>query len=326
MKNRQIRVSRISRPKQHRLHTLTAADVHVPANVPPSARKTYIENYLNVTKRTGRVMLFAGDQKIEHLNDDFYGTDIPEENNDPEHLFRIAAGGTIGVFATQHGMISRYGPDYPDVSYVVKMNSRTNATTGKLDPNSKALCSIEDVLDLKRNGKLKIVGIGYTLYVGSQHEPEMLAEAGQLIAHAHEHGLLSIIWAYPRGQSIPDPKDSHLIAGASGVACSLGADFVKVNLPTQGVKSLREAVGAAGRTGVVVSGGSMLNPKDFLKMVYQTLHLSGVVGSATGRNIHEHPLADAIRMTDAVSSIIYGNKTVDEAYQVFIGKDSYKLL
>lgn len=314
-----------SKSKRLKIQTLKSADVRVPANVPASARKTYIENYLLATKRTGRLMLLAGDQKIEHLNDDFFGEDIPEANNNPEHLFKIAASGTIGVFAAQHGLISRYGQDYPDVPYVVKMNSRTNAAKSS-EPNSKALCTMRDVLDLKRNGKLQIVGIGYTVYVGSQFEPDMLAEVGKLIAQAHEHGLLTVIWAYPRGKSIPDPKDAHIIAGAAGVACSLGSDFVKVNFPTQGARSLKEAVGAAGRTGVIVSGGDVATPQEFLKMTYNTLHLAGVAGSATGRNVHEHPLETAVRMTNALSALVYGNKTADEAYRVFLGKDSYTLL
>lgn len=313
--------------KHLKIQTLKAGDVHVPATVPASAHKTYINNYLQVTKSTGRLMLFAGDQKIEHLNDDFFGQDIPEENNDPEQLFRIASAGTIGVFAAQHGLISKYGPDYPDVPYLIKMNSRTNAvSTKEKDPVSRALCSMEDVVDLHKNGKLNVVGIGYTLYVGSEFEAEMMAEAGKCIAQAHARGLLAVIWAYPRSRFMKDPKDSHLIAGAAGVACSLGSDFVKVTLPTQGPRALREATGAAGRTGVIVSGGDMLKPKDFLHMVHETIHYSHAAGSATGRNVHEHPLPEAIRMTNAISSIVYGNKTVDEAYQVFLGKGTYQLM
>jgi len=48
-------------------------DIVVPADVPADVRKIYIENYYNATRGTGRLMLFAGDQKVEHLNDDFYG-------------------------------------------------------------------------------------------------------------------------------------------------------------------------------------------------------------------------------------------------------------
>jgi len=87
-------------------------------------------------------MLFAGDQKIEHLNDDFYGPGISPEDNDPEHLFRIASSAEIGCFATQMGLLARYGEDYPRVKYLVKLNSKTNVVkdrTGRAFQR-RALC------------------------------------------------------------------------------------------------------------------------------------------------------------------------------------------
>ena len=61
----------------------------------PNARETYIDNYLAATRNTGRLMLFACDQKIEHLNDDFFGEDISADDNEPEHLFRIGSQGVV---------------------------------------------------------------------------------------------------------------------------------------------------------------------------------------------------------------------------------------
>ncbi len=66
-------------------------DVIVPLDIPKSMRETYIKNYMEITKGSGRLMLFAGDQKVEHLNDDFYGEGVPEDDADPEHLFKIAS-------------------------------------------------------------------------------------------------------------------------------------------------------------------------------------------------------------------------------------------
>ena len=88
--------------------------VDVPADVPSSLQSQYEQNFQTMTKGTGRLMLFAGDQKVEHLNDDFYGTlsngeAIAEDDADPEHLFKIARDGVIGCFATQLGLIARYG-------------------------------------------------------------------------------------------------------------------------------------------------------------------------------------------------------------------------
>lgn len=115
--------------------SIKRSDIKVPLDVPKEARETYIDNYMEITKSTGRLMLFAGDQKVEHLNDDFYGEGVAVEDNDPEHLFRIAHQGKIGVFATQLGLIARYGMDYMDVPYLVKINSKSNLIpTEQMDP------------------------------------------------------------------------------------------------------------------------------------------------------------------------------------------------
>ena len=46
--------------------TITRDQVKVPMDVMPEARETYIDNYMKATRGTGRLMLFACDQKIEH--------------------------------------------------------------------------------------------------------------------------------------------------------------------------------------------------------------------------------------------------------------------
>ena len=43
---------------------------YIPADVPNDVLNEYLSNYDEITLGSGRLMLFAGDQKIEHLNDD----------------------------------------------------------------------------------------------------------------------------------------------------------------------------------------------------------------------------------------------------------------
>jgi fructose-bisphosphate aldolase/6-deoxy-5-ketofructose 1-phosphate synthase len=263
-------------------------------------------------------MLMAGDQKIEHLNEDFYGKGIHSDDADPEHLFRIASKGEIGCFATQHGLISQYGHKYPRIPYVVKMNSKTHLVkSSQSEPISLALVDFQDVLDLRTNGKLNIVGIGYTIYYGSALEAQMLAEAGRLIAAAHKHGMIAIVWAYPRGKAVTDEKDAHLIAGAAGATACLGADFAKVNYPSGGAAGLLEAVHAAGHTGVVISGGGSQEVKDFLKFTWETIHEGGCRGSATGRNVHQRSLVEGIAITKAMSALVYHNASVEDVYALY---------
>lgn len=299
-------------------------DVLVPLDVPPGRRDEYIDNYLNITKESGRLMLFAGDQKVEHLNKDFYGEGISPEDGDPEHLFRIAKKGRIGVFATQLGLIARYGMDYQDLPYLAKLNSKTDLVkTDQMDPSSRQLIDVDQVADFADDSGLDVLGVGYTIYLGSEHEAQMLREAAQAVYKAHSLGLITVLWIYPRGKAVKDEKDPHLIAGATGVAAALGSDFVKVNYPRkEGERSeeiFKEAVAAAGRTKVVCAGGASRDPGAFLQELHDQIHISGAAGNATGRNIHQKGLAEAARICDAIYAITVENRSVEEALRIYEG-------
>jgi fructose-bisphosphate aldolase/6-deoxy-5-ketofructose 1-phosphate synthase len=297
-------------------------DIMIPCDIPQAMREKYLNNYLAATRESGRLMLFAGDQKVEHLNDDFYGKGISPDAGDPEHLFRIANQGRIGVFATQLGLIARYGMDYPEVRYLVKLNSKTHLVkTAQQDPLSQQWFDVEQVAAFQKNSALNIVGVGYTIYLGSEYEATMLQQAAQMVYTAHQHGLITILWIYPRGKAIKDERDPHLIAGATGVAVSLGTDFVKVNYPQkEGLASkeiFKEAVRAAGRTKVVCAGGSSVDVGTFLQTLHDQINVSGAAGNATGRNIHQKPLPEAIGMCNAIYAITVEEASVEEALNIY---------
>ena len=309
---------------------ITREEVRVPADVMPEARDEYITNYLKATRETGRLMLFACDQKIEHLNKDFYGEGIDIADLDPEHLFKIGSEGVCGVLAGQRGLVAQYAADYPEINYLIKMNSKTNLVgTKQEDPYSPQLYDLDAVLAMKEAG-VNIVGLGYTIYLGSEYEATMMAEAGELIAQAHANGLIVVLWIYPRGKAVTAEKDPDLIAGAAGVALCLGADFVKVNPPAaadgkSSAELLAVASRAAGRTGLVCAGGSKADAREFLASLYDQIHVGGAVGNATGRNIHMRSLDEAVRLTQAISAITLGDYDVEEAMDVFEGKEHFTL-
>ncbi|BBJ27597.1 beta/alpha barrel domain-containing protein [Athalassotoga saccharophila] len=294
----------------------------IPLDVPKDKRAEYSRNYEEITHGVGRLMLFAGDQKVEHLNKDFFGKGIAPDDADPEHLFRIASKAKIGVFATQLGLISRYGMDYREVPYLVKLNSKTNLIKAdQMDPFSNQWIDVDQVVKFKKESGLKILGVGYTIYPGSKYEAEMFRQAAQIVYKAHENGLVTVIWAYPRGISIADELDPHLIAGATGIVAALGSDFVKVNYPEvkEGnvAEMFKEAVMAAGRTKVLCAGGPSIDVRAFLQRLHDQIFISGAAGNATGRNIHQKPLDEAIRMCNAIYDITVEGKSVDEAMKAF---------
>ena len=308
--------------------SLMTMDINPPADVPEEMAETWLANMAAATCGTGKMNLFACDQKIEHLNDDFYdgGNKIPLSSSNPEHLFEIGsrahAEGTIGVLAGQLGLISKYAMDYPEVPYLVKLNSKSHMVkTSQRDPISMAMWDVDDVFTLINNG-VNVVGIGYTIYLGSEYEHDMLTEAATMIRQAHENGLISVTWIYPRGQAVSDETDPQLISGAAGVALCIGADFTKVNYPKpfdgmSAAESLGIAVESAGRTGIICSGGGSLPPEQFLQRLWDQINISGARGAATGRNIHQKSTDEGVSMAAACHAIICRGASVDDAMAIF---------
>ncbi len=272
----------------------------IPADVPEKNHTTFIENYNAITHNTDRLFLYACDQKID------------QAALDPAHLFSIAQQGTIGAMASQLALIARYAPEFKTINYIAKLNSKTNLLD-KTDPNSAKLWNVEDVIRMNREINNAIRGIGITIYPGSKHEKSMMEFAAKMVQQAHEHGLVAILWMYPRGSSIKNERDPHLLAGVAGMAHALGADFVKIKAPDD-VAKLKEITRAAGNTKVIISGGPQIEQKKLLEHIYAQLHTGNTAGVAIGRNIFQKNLSDAVNITHAISAIIYENKTVDEAY------------
>jgi fructose-bisphosphate aldolase / 6-deoxy-5-ketofructose 1-phosphate synthase len=289
--------------------------IPIPADIPNNVIQVFQDNYNAITHNTGRLMLFACDQKIEHMNADFNGENIDVSAIHPEHMFKIASQGTIGALAMHLGLIARYGKQYPGINYIVKLNGKTNLIpTTQKDPISLALWFIEHVLHFQQVTGLSIRGVGYTIYPGSEYEHEMFTQAAQIIYAAHQHGLVTILWVYPRGKSVHNEDDGQLIAGAAGIANSLGADFVKVK-PVK-ASALQIVTAAAGNTKVICSGGKQKDEKLFLQELYDQIHAGGTMGSATGRNIFQHSVADAVQLTKAISAIVFDDKSAAEAIKM----------
>lgn len=302
--------------------------IKIPLSVPANKKSIYLKNYRLLTNNSGRLLLIAGDQKVEHLNNDFYGPGIAPEDKNPEHLFRIAAASKGGALATHLGLISQYGNDYRSLPYIVKINGKTNL--GESEKNSsKAWWKVKDIIEFKKQSNLNIVAIGYTLYLGGAYEAKMLKEAAKAIFHAHQAGLLTILWVYPRGKGIKE-EDIHTIAGGAGVACALDADFVKIKYPyaikdkKAAATKFREAVEAAGRTKVICVGGDKRPVKELLEHLEIQINLSGTCGLAIGRNIHQRSLEESTRLSAAIGAIIFHKKSAKDALAIYNEKPKTK--
>lgn len=191
----------------------------------------------------------------------------------------------------------------------------------QVDPFSNQWIDVKQVVDFQKNSGLKILAVGYTIYLGSEYENEMVRQAAQIVLNAHEHGLITVLWIYPRGKAVADEKNPHLIAGATGVAACMGSDFVKVNYPKkesyESKEIFKEAVLAAGRTKVVCAGGSSVDVKSFLQRLHDQIFVSGAYGNATGRNVHQKSLEEAVRMCNGIYAVTVDGKSVEEGLKIY---------
>lgn len=283
---------------------------HPPLDIPASKQSLYQKNYRLITKNTGRLFLLAGDQRVEHLNDDFFGEGITLEDSSPEHLFKIASMARVGAFATQLGYIAKFGRQYPNIPYVVKLNSKSNLIDSKShNPYSLAWHDVRQVVDFAHESKLTIPAVGYTVYVGSTYESGMLREAAQIVWQAHQAGLVAILWMYPRGQAVADKYNPHVIAGAVNVGSALGADFIKINRPEPEDQTALQEITAAGTgTGLMFAGGEQMEIPELLHLIHEEVHRFGISGTAIGRNLHQRPLKEAVILANAIAGVVYDGK------------------
>ena len=68
---------------------------------------------------------------------------------------------------------------------------------------------------------------------------------------------------------------------------------------------------------MVCAGGSSDDVESFLKRLYDQIYVSGAAGNATGRNIHQKSLGDAVRMCNAIYAITVEGKGVEEATRIY---------
>ena len=164
---------------------------------------------------------------------------------------------------------------------------------------SRQVCSVDEAIELGA------VAVGYTIYLGSEYESEMLEEFGKIEEEAHQKGLVVIGWMYPRGKSIKDDSSPEIVAYAGRMGLEMGADIVKIKY-CGSEECFRKAVEAAGKTKVVLSGGAKTKtPEEFLEVVKNVMK-AGAIGVAVGRNVWQNN--DPIGISQKIKEIIFGNQ------------------
>lgn len=248
--------------------------------------------------RDGKSIILAHDHGLEHGSAAF--ADVPERLN-PETVFEMATHDAVTGFAVQKGLAETYYPSYnDDVNLLAKLNGTSSLWIG--EPYSPQTCSVEYALELGADA------VGYTVYPGTNREPEMFEEFQKIQESAREHDTPVAMWSYPRGQAVKEHRKPEIISYATRIALELGADIAKVKYPRSG-EAMADAVDAAGDVNVVLSGGFKTDDSEFLSLV-ETAMNAGASGLAVGRNVWQRD--DPEQILDALEAIVFEGATADE--------------
>ena len=262
----------------------------------------------------GRMMVLPIDQGLEHGPRDFFQN--PDSIN-PEFQLRLALEGGFSAIAFQVGLAEKYLRTFAGkVPLILKINGKTEIPPDE-EAFSSCTASVEDAV------RLGAEAIGYTCYVGSPRQDEDFAQFERIRREAERAGMPVIMWAYPRGKYIEQKggRDSfYAVDYAARVAQELGADVVKVNLPkvdedkralypkpyNELKLSLKEMlehmVSSAGRTLVIISGGSKRTDDVLLEEVKTCLE-AGVSGFIFGRNFWQRRFGEALDMAGRITKL-----------------------
>ncbi len=268
----------------------------------------------------GTLLLLPIDQGIEHGPRDFFPNPA---SKDPEYQFSLAAEAGYSAIACQIGLATKYYPAYAgQVPLILKINGKTD-----IPPADEALsplnASVEDAVRLGADA------VGYTLYVGSPRQDDDLRQLREVRADCDRYGMPLVIWSYPRGSAIEKKggRDSfYAIDYAARLAMEMGADVVKLNMPkidperdkdspapyneggfTQ-EEAIRHCVASAGRSLVVLSGGSKVDDD---KLLEQTRFIMEAGGSGViyGRNVWQREHSAALEIIEQIKEIMLSSVT-----------------
>lgn len=239
----------------------------------------------------GKGMLLAYDQGLEHGP----SKDFNDRNVDPAFIMETAAKGGFSGVVFQKGVAERFYDG--KVPLIVKVNGKTSLPIG--EPVSRQVCSVEHAVSLRAKG------VGYTIYLGSAYEAEMLSEFGRIQEEAHQRGIAAIAWVYPRGAGVQNDVSKEIVAYAARTGLELGADAVKIKY-TGDSATFSWAVRSAAGTKVFMSGGPKATTDEAFLQQVRGVMAAGATGLAVGRNVWQHE--DPLKMAERLRKVIFENR------------------
>lgn len=282
---------------------------------------------------SGYLSILPVDQGIEHSG----GTSFAPNPIyfDPENIVKLAIEGGCNGVATTYGVLGSVARQYAHkIPFILKINhSELLSYPNRYDQVPYA--RVEDAFDMG------CVGVGATIYWGSEESNRQLQEVSRIFSRAHELGMFTILWCYVRnkefvlnGQNYEASED--LTGQANHLGATIEADILKQKQPTisGGYRAMREhkdssyakdpsliyenltsehpidmtryqvANSYMGRCGLINSGGA--SGDNDLQQVVRTAVINkraGGMGLITGRKAFQKSMEDGVEILHALQDV-----------------------
>jgi len=325
---------------EHQCKTIPKESLHLPGpdsverlfalSDRPTRVLTSLQALLNGGRlgKTGYVSILPVDQGIEHsAGASFAPNPI---YFDPESIIKLAIEGGCNGVASTLGVLGAVARKYAHkIPFVLKVNHNEFLSY----PNAFDQIRFASV---KQAFDMGAVGVGATIYFGSEESKRQLVEISETFQHAHELGMCTILWCYLRNPAFKTKdKDFHVAADLTGQANHLGvtiqADIIKQKLPENNggftavnfgktdkrvysqlstdhpIDLTRYQVANCymGRAGLINSGGASVGDND-LKEAVKTAVINkraGGMGLISGRKAFQRPMHEGIALLMAIQDV-----------------------
>ncbi|MCB9831347.1 MAG: class I fructose-bisphosphate aldolase [Planctomycetes bacterium] len=276
---------------------------------------------------TGYVSILPVDQGIEHTAAASFAPN--PAYFDPENIIKLAIEGGCNAVATTYGVLGAVARQYAHkIPFILKFNHNELLTTpNKYDQISFA--SIDKAFEMG------CMGVGATIYFGSEESNRQIIEVSQAFERAHELGMFTVLWCYLRNNLFKaDGVDYHAAADLTGQANHLGvtieADIIKQKLPENngGFNAIKTgkthklvysklttdhpidlcrwqvANNYMGRIGLINSGGAS-GSNDLQDAVVTAVvnKRAGGMGLISGRKAFQKPMKQGVELLNAIQDV-----------------------
>ena len=144
-------------------------------------------------RTTGYLSILPVDQGVEHSAGASFAPN--PEYFDPNNLIKLAIEGGCSAVASTLGLLGSVSRKYAHkIPFIVKLNHNEFLSY----PNEYDQIPFASVDQAFNMGA---IGVGATIYFGSQESKRQIQEVSQLFEYAHSLGLVTVLWAYLRNPS-----------------------------------------------------------------------------------------------------------------------------